>query len=188
MQQSLINIVLYQPEIPQNTGNIARMCVANDLHLHLIEPLGFELSDKYLKRSGLDYWQYIKYTVYSSWQDFISRHPEEGEARRQDPDWIATSLTSFAPRNDKKLWYLTTKTDQVYWDVKFREGDFLVFGPETKGLPMELMKQDWAQTLTVPMFGEHARSLNLASTVQTVAYEALRQIAPCRKTFISPSI
>ncbi len=159
---SLINIVLYQPEIPQNTGNIARMCVANDLHLHLIKPLGFELSDKYLKRSGLDYWQYINYTVYESWEEFLQGNPEAS------------------------LWYLTTKSEQSYWDVKFTEGDFLVFGPETKGLPMELMQQDWSKAITVPMMGKHARSLNLASTVQTVAYEAMRQILPCRKTFSSP--
>ncbi len=159
-----INIVLYQPEIPQNTGNVARMCVANDLHLHLIEPLGFELSDKYLKRSGLDYWQYIKYTVYASWEEFLKRNP--GVA----------------------LWYLTTKTDKLYWDTKFNQGDFLVFGPETKGLPMELMQKDWDRAVTVPMIGEHARSLNLASTVQTVAYEALRQILPSLKTFTAPSI
>jgi tRNA (cytidine/uridine-2'-O-)-methyltransferase len=149
------------------------MCVANDLHLHLIQPLGFELSDKYLKRSGLDYWQYIKYTVYENWEDFMLRHPEKGEARRQDPP---------------SIWYLTTKSEQSYWDVKFTEGDFLVFGPETKGLPIELMQQDWSRAITVPMFGEHARSLNLASTVQTVAYEAMRQIAPSRKTLSSPSM
>ena len=147
-----INIVLFQPEIPQNTGNIARMCVANDLHLHLIEPLGFELSDKYLKRSGLDYWQYINYTVYENWGLFLESNPQAS------------------------LWYLTTKTEQSFWDVDFSEGDFLVFGPETKGLPMELMQQDWSRAITVPMFGEHARSLNLASTVQTVAYEAIRQL------------
>lgn len=149
---SLINIVLYQPEIPQNTGNIARMCVANDLHLHLIKPLGFELSDKYLKRSGLDYWQYINYTVYNSWEELIQQ----------------CSISRF--------WFLTTKSEKSYWDVKFQEGDYLVFGPETKGLPMDLMQEDWSQAITVPMFGEHARSLNLASTVQTVSYEALRQL------------
>ncbi len=158
MQQSLINIVLYQPEIPQNTGNIARMCVANDLHLHLIEPLGFELSDKYLKRSGLDYFQYLQYTVYASWEEFE----------------IASSPS--APRNDGNVWCLTTKTDQVFWDVEFKEGDYLLFGPETKGLPMDLMQRDWSKAITVPMYGKHARSLNLASTVQTVAYEAIRVI------------
>ena len=147
---SLLNIVLYQPEIPQNTGNIARCCVANDLHLHLIKPLGFELSDKYLKRSGLDYWQYINYTVYNSWQEFLD-------------------LT-----NASRLWFLTTKSTQAYWDIKFDKGDYFVFGPETRGLPEDLMIP--AQSITVPMSSVNARSLNLASTVQTVAYEALRQL------------
>ena len=150
---SLINIVLYQPEIPQNTGNIARMCVSNDLHLHLIKPLGFELSDKYLKRSGLDYWQNINYTVYNSWDELIKQ-----------------CLIN-------QIWFLTTKSEQSYWDVEFKEGDYLVFGPETKGLPMDLMQEHWSRAITVPMYGEHARSLNLASTVQTVAYEALRQLS-----------
>lgn len=146
----MINIVLYQPEIPQNTGNIARCCVANDLHLHLIKPLGFELSDKYLKRSGLDYWQYINYTVYNSWQEFLD----------------LTRAT--------RLWFLTTKSTKAYWDIKFEKGDYFVFGPETRGLPEELMVP--AQSITVPMSSVNARSLNLASTVQTVAYEALRQL------------
>ena len=147
---SLINIVLYQPEIPQNTGNIARLCVSNDLHLHLIKPLGFELTDKYLKRSGLDYWEYINYTVYNSWEEFLD-------------------LT-----NASRLWFLTTKSSQAYWDIKFEQGDYFVFGPETRGLPEELMIPE--QSITVPMSSVNARSLNLASTVQTVAYEALRQL------------
>lgn len=155
----MINIVLYQPEIPQNTGNIARCCVANDLRLHLIKPLGFELSDKYLKRSGLDYWQHLDYVVHGSWEDFLC-HCQESETTRQS-----------------RLWYLTTKTDKAYWDIEFQDGDYLVFGSETKGLPEDLMKQDWDRAITVPMFGQHSRSLNLASTVQTVAYEALRQFA-----------
>lgn len=149
---SLIDIVLFQPEIPQNTGNIARMCVANDLKLHLIKPLGFEITDKYLKRSGLDYWQYLDYEVYESWQEFISCN------------------------NSPRLWFLTTKADKSFWDVEFRQGDYLVFGPETKGLPEDLMRQDWSQAIKVPMRGNHARSLNLASTAQTVYYEAFRQI------------
>lgn len=147
---SLVNIVLYQPEIPQNTGNIARLCVANDLHLHLIKPLGFELSDKYLKRSGLDYWQYVNYTVYNSREEFLN--------------YCAGS----------RLWFFTTKSSKSYWDIEFQQGDFLIFGPETRGLPQELMIPQ--QSITLPMYGKNARSLNLASTVQTACYEAMRQI------------
>lgn len=169
MQNNFINIVLYQPEIPQNTGNIARMCVANDLKLHLIKPLGFEISDKHLKRSALDYWEHLDLTVHESWESFLSS------------DWIATSPASQAPRNDgkKRIWFLSTKSKQSFWDVKFHTGDYLVFGPETKGLPMELMQENWDSTITVPMSSKNSRSLNLASTVQTVYYEAFRQLRTC---------
>lgn len=153
---SLINIVLYQPEIPQNTGNIARMCVSNDLKLHLIKPLGFQLSgdkaDKFLKRSALDYWQFLDLIQYENWEDFLAKNP------------------------DANYWFLTTKTDKGFWDVEFKENDFLVFGPETRGLPEELMKADWNRAITVPMRSDKSRSLNLASTVQTVFYEAFRQL------------
>lgn len=152
MNQNFINIVLYQPEIPQNTGNIARMCVANDLKLHLIEPLGFKLTDKYLKRSGLDYWQYLNYTVYNSWSQFLELNP------------------------GACLWLLTTKSSKSFWDVRFEANDFLVFGPETQGLPIALREAYPDRTITVPMSSEHSRSLNLASTVQTVYYEAFRQL------------
>lgn len=150
---SLINIVLYQPEIPQNTGNIARMCVSNDLVLHLIKPLGFEISDKYLKRSALDYWQYLELKLYESWDDFLAQNL------------------------DAKFWLLTTKSQKSFWDVEFNENDFLVFGPETRGLPEELLAEYKEQAITVPMRSENARSLNLASTVQTVFYESYRQVS-----------
>jgi tRNA (cytidine/uridine-2'-O-)-methyltransferase len=150
---SFVNIVLFQPEIPQNTGNIARMCVANDLKLHLIKPLGFEITDKHLKRSGLDYWQYLDYLVYENWEEFLSHV------------------------NKSRIWFLTTKAEKSFWEVEFKQGDYLVFGPETKGLPEDLMRQDWNQAIKVPMRGKHARSLNLASTAQTVYYEAFRQLS-----------
>jgi tRNA (cytidine/uridine-2'-O-)-methyltransferase len=150
---NFINIVLYNPEIPQNAGNIARMCVANDLKLHFIEPLGFEISDKYLKRSALDYWEFLNYQVHKSWEDFISTVEDKS-----------------------RIWFLTTKSSKSFWDVKFSQGDYLVFGPETKGLPMELMQTKWDNAITVPMSSNNSRSLNLASTVQTVYYEAFRQL------------
>ena len=149
----MINIVLYEPEIPQNTGNIARMCVSNDLCLHLIEPLGFEISDKYLKRSALDYWQFLELKVYKNWQDFLEQN------------------------KDMRFWLLTTKSKKSYWDVEFKENDFLIFGPETRGLPEELLKEFHEQAITVPMRSKNARSLNLASTTQTVFYEAYRQLS-----------
>jgi tRNA (cytidine/uridine-2'-O-)-methyltransferase len=153
MQSNFINIVLYSPEIPQNTGNIARMCVSNDLKLHLVKPLGFELSDKYLKRSGLDYFQYLNYQVYENWENFLVLNPEAN------------------------LWLLSTKGTKIYWDVKFQSNDYLVFGPETKGLSKELLENYSEKVIKVPMSSDNSRSLNLASTVQTVYYEAFRQLA-----------
>jgi tRNA (cytidine/uridine-2'-O-)-methyltransferase len=152
----VINIVLYEPEIPQNTGNIARMCVSNDLTLHLIKPLGFEISDKYLKRSALDYWEFLDLKLYDNWQDFLDQNP------------------------NANYWLLTTKSKQSYWDVEFKENDFLVFGPETRGLPVELLKANPDKSITVPMKSKNARSLNLASTVQTVFYESYRQLVSSR--------
>lgn len=152
----MINIVLYEPEIPQNTGNIARMCVSNDLTLHLIKPLGFEISDKYLKRSALDYWEFLDLKLYENWQDFLDQNPSAS------------------------YWLLTTKSKQSYWDIEFHENDFLVFGPETRGLPEELLKANQNKAITVPMKSKNARSLNLASTVQTVFYESYRQLVSSR--------
>jgi tRNA (cytidine/uridine-2'-O-)-methyltransferase len=149
----MINIVLYQPEIPQNTGNIARMCVANDLTLHLIKPLGFEISDKYLKRSALDYWEFLDLKIYENWGDFLEQN------------------------KDANFWLLTTKSKKIFWDIKFKENDFLVFGPETRGLPEELLKANHDRAITVPMRSKNSRSLNLASTTQTVFYEAYRQLS-----------
>jgi tRNA (cytidine/uridine-2'-O-)-methyltransferase len=153
MQKNFINIVLYQPEIPQNTGNIARLCVSNDLKLHLIEPLGFKLDDKYLKRSGLDYWQFLNYQTYKNWDEFIQLNQPE------------------------TLWLLTTKTTKTFWSVDYKTSDYLVFGPETQGLPQDLRDRFAETCITVPMSSTHSRSLNLASTVQTVYYEAFRQLA-----------
>ncbi len=149
----MINIVLYEAEIPQNTGNIARMCVSNNLTLHLIQPLGFEISDKYLKRSALDYWHHLDLKLYDSWGDFLEKNAKA------------------------RFWLLTTKSKKSYWDVEYKENDFLVFGPETRGLPEELLHANKNQAITVPMRSSKARSLNLASTAQTVFYEAFRQLS-----------
>ena len=143
-----LNIVLYEPEIPQNTGNIARLCACTGASLYLVGKLGFSLSSKYTKRAGLDYW------------DSVDLHK------------IATMEELLEAHKDAKFYYLTTKTKRKYTDIKFQEGDFLVFGPETRGLPEEYVTRDTA--LTIPM-KERQRSLNLSNSVAIVAYEVIRQ-------------
>lgn len=147
----MLNIVLVNPEIPQNTGNIARTCAATGAMLHLIKPLGFELSDKYLKRAGLDYWHLMTYEVHESWEDFLSKYPQ-------------------AP-----LHYATTKAPHDYCSVSYGEDDFLVFGRETRGLDEELLANHYDQCIRIPMRSD-ARSLNLSNSVAIVLYEALRQL------------
>ena len=145
-----MNIVLVEPEIPQNTGNIARTCAATGAKLHLIKPLGFSLDDRYLKRAGLDYWFLMEYTVYESWQDFLEKN--EGA----------------------NLYYATTKAPRDYASVSYAENDYLVFGKETKGLDEQLLKDNYGRCIRIPMRAE-ARSLNLSNSVAVVLYEALRQ-------------
>ena len=146
----MMHIVLVNPEIPQNTGNIARTCAATGAMLHLIKPLGFELSDKYLKRAGLDYWHMMTLEVHESWEDFLSKYP------------------------DARLHYATTKAPRDYCGAQFMDGDFLVFGRETKGLDEELLARNYDRCIRIPMRGD-ARSLNLSNSVAIVLYEALRQ-------------
>lgn len=143
-----LNIVLFEPEIPQNTGNIARLCACCDASLYLVGKLGFSLSSKYTKRAGLDYW------------DSVDLHKI---------DTIEELLDSNKGAN---FYYLTTKTNRKYTEIQFKEGDFIVFGPETRGLPEEYIKDHNA--LTIPM-KEGQRSLNLSNSVAIVAYEVIRQ-------------
>jgi len=145
-----MHIVLVNPEIPQNTGNIARTCAATGAKLHLIKPLGFELSDKYLKRAGLDYWHMMTYEVHENWQDFLDKNP--GAA----------------------LHYATTKAPHDYCQVSYGPDDYLVFGRETKGLDEDLLASHYDQCIRIPMVPD-ARSLNLSNSVAIVLYEALRQ-------------
>ncbi len=145
-----MNIVLVEPEIPQNTGNIARTCAATGAKLHLIKPLGFVLDDRHLKRAGLDYWHMMEYTVYENWRDFLARNP------------------------GANLYYLSTKAPRNYAEAVFAPGDYLVFGKETKGLDERLLSENYHRCLRIPMVSE-ARSLNLANSVAIVLYEALRQ-------------
>lgn len=145
-----MHIVLYQPEIPQNTGNIARTCAATGSMLHLIKPLGFELSDKYLKRAGLDYWHMMQYRVYENFEEFLQAWP------------------------GAKMHFLSTKAPQGYTSVGYEKDDFLVFGCETRGLPESLLSRVYDRCVRIPMV-PGARSLNLSNSVAIVLYEALRQ-------------
>ena len=146
----MVNIVLVEPEIPMNTGNIARTCAATRSRLHLIEPLGFDISDKAVKRAGLDYWPMVDLTVYSDLDDFFTRNPA--------PD----------------LWLATTKAPRDYSQAQFRDGCWLFFGKETAGLPKELRERYYDRCLRIPMRPD-ARSLNLANSVAILTYEALKQ-------------
>lgn len=149
----MLHVVLIEPEIPPNTGNIGRLCLATGSQLHLVKPLGFSIDDKALRRAGLDYWADVKVTVWDSFSDLQKAH---GQAR---------------------FWYLTTKSKRRYWDVVFQDDDFLVFGRETKGLPEPLLNENQEQTLTIPMVDDSTRSLNLATATGIVLYEAVRQLA-----------
>ncbi len=150
MKSDFLNIVLYEPEIPQNTGNIARLCACLGAKLYLVGRLGFNLSDKYLKRAGLDYWDKLQIEQVESLSKLISEN------------------------KNSRFFYFTTKTDRIYTDNKFEKGDFLVFGPESRGIPEEILNQNKETCLTIPMRKE-TRSLNLSNSVAIAAYEALRQ-------------
>ena len=147
----MLHVVLVEPEIPQNTGNIARTCLAAGARLHLVEPLGFKIDAAALRRSGMDYWEKCD----------IRRWPSLETLRDEAPG--------------ARFFFLTTKSDRPYWDVEFADGDHLVFGRETRGLPESLLAAEGAQTLTIPMQPD-ARSLNLATSVGIVLYEACSQI------------
>ena len=147
----MFHLILHQPEIPQNTGSIGRLCVSNDARLHLIHPLGFDTSDYYLRRAGLDYWEKLNPTHYASWDDFLERGP----ARR--------------------LWFFTTRGQARHTDLAYADGDGLVFGRETAGLPDEILRAHPDRLVQIPMPGTFHRSLNLAQAAAVGLYEALRQ-------------
>jgi len=147
-----VHVVLFEPEIPPNTGSVARLCAATLTPLHLIEPLGFKIDDKHLKRAGLDYWQFVDLCVHGSWEEFLSM------AR---PD---------------KLLFFSKRAVKSYTSIRYQEDDFLVFGPETRGLPQSLLDANANAALRIPMMGSGVRSLNLSNAVSIVLYEALRQL------------
>ena len=150
-EQCNFHVVLFQPDIPPNTGNIARLCVATNSTLHLIKPLGFSLNDKRLKRAGLDYWDNLKLEIHNSLDDFLKKY------------------------GDRRLFLASTKAKKPYFDVSFKEGDFLVFGSETKGLPEEFIEDNYENAINIPI-SNAVRSLNLADSVAIVLYEAIRQV------------
>ena len=158
-----LNIVLVEPEIPQNTGNIARTCAAIGAKLHLVRPLGFEISDKYVKRAGLDYWDKLDIEEHNSLSDFLKKYPV-----------------------NNNMFLVTTKGQHCYSDVNYSKLDevFLLFGKETKGLPESLLKEHLENTIRIPM-RETLRSLNLSNSVAIVAYEVFRQNSFCNLEEIS---
>ncbi len=146
-----MEIVLVEPEIPGNTGNIARLCAANHMTLHLVKPLGFSLDSKYLKRAGLDYWHLLDLHIHESFDEVLEKYA------------------------DRRFFYATTKAKHTYAEVSYEYGDMLVFGKETKGLPEELLAAHYDSTIRIPMIDE-ARSLNLSNAVAIIAYEGMRQL------------
>ena len=146
----MLNIVLVEPEIPQNCGNIARTCAATGSVLHLVKPLGFDISEKAVRRAGLDYWHLVDVRVYEDLQDF------------------------FAKNQISQMWCLSTKAPRCYTDVHYQDGCFLLFGKETKGLPEDLLNAHYDECVRIPMLVE-ARSLNLSNAVAITVFEALRQ-------------
>ncbi len=146
----MFNIVLLEPEIPQNTGNIARTCAATGATLHLIEPMGFSIDEKHVKRAGLDYWHLVTIKTYKNIDDFFSQ-------------------------NKGTFYYVSTKSEKTYCDAQFKDDDYFIFGKETKGLPEDLLRANRDMCIRIPM-NEEARSLNLSNSVAIVVYEALRQV------------
>ena len=147
-----LNIVLIMPEIPQNTGSIGRFCVCLDAELHLIKPLGFSLDDTHLKRAGLDYWPNLRYSLHNNWEAFLEKE------------------------NPARMMFATTKGTKSYLDYTFKPDSYLIFGNETRGLPVSFYKQYEPSLYTIPMPGAHARSHNLSNAVAIIGYEAYRQI------------
>ncbi|MBE16768.1 MAG: tRNA (cytidine(34)-2'-O)-methyltransferase [Dokdonia sp.] len=146
------NIVLVAPEIPNNTGNIGRLCLGTNSELHLIKPLGFEINDSRLKRAGLDYWQHLKVNYYDSWEAFLALH------------------------SDKKMAFFSSHGQNSFWEIPFSKDMFLIFGKESTGLPAAITSAHKEQLYQIPLYSPHIRSLNLANAVGITIYEGLRQL------------
>ncbi len=147
-----LNIVLTEPEIPNNTGNIGRLSLASGSNLHLVKPFGFEINDARLKRAGLDYWQHLNLTIYESVEEFFATH------------------------KDKQFVFLSSHGEKAHWDIDFKDETFLVFGKESVGLPKTITEKYPDHIYKIPLYSEHVRSLNLANAVSIVVYEGLKQL------------
>jgi tRNA (cytidine/uridine-2'-O-)-methyltransferase len=147
-----MHVVLLEPEIPPNTGSIARLCAATLTPLHLVEPLGFKIDDKHLKRAGLDYWEHVDLRLHKSWDSFLAK------------------------TKGHNLLYFSKRAERSYATARFQDDDYLVFGPETRGLPQELLDANPERFYRIPMMGAGVRSLNLSNAVSIVLYEGLRQL------------
>jgi tRNA (cytidine/uridine-2'-O-)-methyltransferase len=152
MDNKIFNIVLFAPQIPQNTGNIGRLCVCAGAKLHLIKPLGFSLEEKYILRAGMDYWKYVDLTVHDTFED----------------------LLKIIKKQKSNFYFLSTKTKKSYLECPYKDGDFLIFGNEGTGLPTEIYEFYQEQLFNIPMPGQYARSLNLSNSVAIVLYQALQ--------------
>ncbi len=150
MNNKKFKIVLYEPEIPGNTGNIGRLCVGTNSELHIIKPMRFLLTDKYLKRAGLDYWDKLDLHIHENLDEFLQKHSESN------------------------IFWCTTKCQNAYTEVSYEKGDVFVFGPESKGIPEDILHENWDNTITIPMT-DNIRSLNLSNSVSIILYEAIRQ-------------
>ena len=147
----MLNICFYEPEIPFNTGAIARTCGLTNTRLHLIKPLGFEIDDKHVKRAGLDYWHLVDISIYDSYDDLLKRFP------------------------NSRFYLATTKASKLYTDVKYNDEDVIVFGPETRGLPEDLIFSNYDDAIKIPMLKNYGRSLNLSNSANIILFEALTQ-------------
>jgi len=152
--RGMLHVVLLTPEIPHNTGAAGRLCLATGARLHLVKPLGFSLDDRQVKRVGLDYWKDVDLKVWENWEEFME-----------------------SVEKDAGVYFLTTKTDRPHWSGTFSDGDYLVFGCETKGVPESILEANKEKCLTIPMKEGTTRSLNLSTSVGIVLYEAMRQIS-----------
>ena len=148
----MLNIVFYEPEIPFNTGAIARTCGLTQSRLHLIRPLGFSVDDSHLKRAGLDYWHLVDISYYDSYGELVEKYP------------------------DNNFYLASTKAKKKYTDVEYKDGDFIVFGPETRGLPEDLIFANYENAIRIPMLKDFGRSLNLSNSANIILFEALRQL------------
>lgn len=167
------NIVLVEPEIPQNTGNIVRTAAATGCRVHIIKPIGFDISDKALKRAGLDYWHLTDFIVYEDLEDFFDKNAKGRVHKGEDGSWHIDNNSM--DNDDVHFYFCSTKSTKRHDEARYSSNDFLFFGKETKGLPEELLHDNYDMCIRIPMV-EEARSLNLSNAVAIVVYEGMRQL------------